>query len=370
MRSAAGDTAIGSFRWEIRTVRNRMLMANTIEVQSIRKESEAWKNYVDCEKKASNYHQYGWRDVVERSFGHKTFYLMAREGEKVKGILPLALIRSRIFGNYLGSLPFFNYGGILADDLSTARALLEAARAVAIENAATYIELRHIEGKDLDLTTRQHKVTMILDLEKDSNSQWKAFNPKLRNQIRKAEKSGLSFRVSGADGLPEFYEVFARNMRDLGTPVYSRIFFDKILEVFPRSTRISSVLHNGQIIAAGIVSTFRDTVEVPWASSLRECKSLCPNNLLYWGTIRLAIEEGFRRFDFGRSSTDAGTYKFKEQWGSRPVPLHWQYWAKEGESLPFVSPSNPKYRLAVAIWRKLPLGLTKLLGPPIVRNIP
>ena len=345
-------------------------MTKTIEVQSIRRESEAWRNYVDGVKEASNYHQYGWRDVVERSFGHKTFYLMAHDGEKVKGILPLALIRSRIFGNYLGSLPFFNYGGILADDLSTARALLEAARSVAIENAAAYLELRHIEGKDLDLTTRQHKVTMILDLEKDTDSQWKAFNPKLRNQVRKAEKSGLSFRVSGVDGLPGFYAVFARNMRDLGTPVYSRTFFANILEAFPRSTRIASVLHNGGVIASGIVSTFRDTIELPWASSLREYRALCPNNLLYWGMIRQAIEEGFRRFDFGRSSPDAGTHKFKEQWGSRPIPLQWQYWVKEGESLPFVSPSNPKYHLAVSLWKRLPLGLSKMIGPAIVKNIP
>lgn len=159
-------------------------------------------------------------------------------------------------------------------------------------------------------------------------------------------------------------------MRDLGTPVYGKSFFRKILEVFPDSTRIFAVYHKTRMIAAGIGSWFRNTLEIPWASSINDYKMLCHNNMLYWEAIRFAIDKGFSRLDFGRSTPDEGTYHFKRQWGAKPVQLYWQYLTDGHRTMPNLSPANPKYKAAIRIWQQLPLSATRVLGPIIVRNIP
>jgi FemAB-related protein (PEP-CTERM system-associated) len=339
-------------------------------VKLLKDEKELWESYVWRNVQATNYHQLGWQEVIKKSFGHKTYYLMAITEETVKGILPLVHMRSRLFGNFLVSVPFFNYGGIVADNPEVAQELVSGAVDIARELRADYIEFRHLYNKLPIGQTREHKVTMILDLKGDVDSQWKAFNAKLRNQIRKAEKSGLRIYIGGLEALPGFYETFARNMRDLGTPVYSRDFFENILATFPQNTRIFSIIFEEKVIASGVASWFKDTFEVPWASSIRDYRALCPNNLLYWEAIKFAIEKGFKKFDFGRSTPGEGTYKFKEQWGATPVQLHWQYWMRDGQTLPELNPKNPRYHLAISIWQRLPVALTKVLGPWIVRNIP
>jgi FemAB-related protein (PEP-CTERM system-associated) len=248
--------------------------------------------------------------------------------------------------------------------------LLEEAERLRRVLGATHVELRHI-GKNLEgIQTRLDKVTMFLDLASDVDIQWRAFNAKLRNQIRKAEKSGLQFVAGHLELLDGFYGVFARNMRDLGTPVYSKSFFRNILEEFRDSTRIFAVYHERRIVAAGIGFWFRKTLEVPWASSISDYKMLCPNNMLYWEAIRFAIHNGFARLDFGRSTREQGTYNFKKQWGARPVQLYWQYLTDNRNRMPDLSPSNPRYQTAIRIWQRLPLLATTLLGPIIVRNIP
>jgi FemAB-related protein (PEP-CTERM system-associated) len=211
---------------------------------------------------------------------------------------------------------------------------------------------------------------MILELRHSSEVQWKAFDAKLRNQIRKAQKSGLTFRRGQLDLIEDFYEVFARNMRDLGTPVYPKKFFSNVMETFPDTTTIAAVFHEGRIVAAGLASWFRGRLEVPWASSVKDYKALCPNHMLYWELIQFAIERGFKEFDFGRSTPNEGTYNFKKQWGSLPLQLNWQYLMDERGRLPELGPDNPKYRLAILAWRRLPVAITKILGPLIVRNIP
>jgi serine/alanine adding enzyme len=211
---------------------------------------------------------------------------------------------------------------------------------------------------------------MILELAPDIESQWRAFNAKLRNQIRKAEKSGLQSVLGDLELLDDFYAVFARNMRDLGTPVYPRRFFRNILEAFPETTKIFGVYHERKMIAAGIASWFGDTLEMPWASSISDYKALCPNNMLYWQAIKFAIEKGFRKFDFGRSTPHEGTYNFKKQWGARLVELYWQYLLDGQKEIPDLSPSNPKYQSAIRVRQRLPVSVTKVLGPMIGRNIP
>jgi serine/alanine adding enzyme len=332
---------------------------------------ELWDLYVQSHPSSSVYHRYGWRNVIENSFSHQCFYFAAKDNTgSIVGILPLVFIQSRLFGRFLISLPFFNYGGVLCDRQEIGDALLAEAGKLQKELGVEYTELRHTDQLAGSMPTKQRKVAMILELAKDAETQWKFFNPKLRNQVRKSEKSGLSASVGGKELVADFYTVFVRNMRDLGTPVYAQKFFKEVLRCFPDHTRIIAVHLARKPIAAGLLTWFRDTVEIPWASSIRDYNSLCPNNLLYWTALQYALSGNFKRFDFGRSTPGEGTYKFKEQWGAKPIQLNWQYILPEGASLPELNTKNPKFEIAIRLWQKLPLPLTRILGPHIVKNIP
>jgi serine/alanine adding enzyme len=201
-------------------------------------------------------------------------------------------------------------------------------------------------------------------------AQWGALDRKVRNQVRKAEKSDLHAATGGVELLPEFYNVFAHNMRDLGTPVYGAAFFEQVLTAFPGETRLFVVRHNGRPAAASLVHWYRDTIQVPWASSLREFNPLSANVFLYWQMVQFAIARGFRVFDFGRSTPGEGTFLFKKQWGAEPRALVWEYWTAEGQPVPQLSPKNPKFDLAIRAWQRLPLRVATALGPLVVRNIP
>jgi len=334
-------------------------------------DGSSWDAFVASHPESSNYHRFGWKRVIEQSFGHPTYYLTALdEHGAIRGVLPLVHMKSALFGSFLVSLPFFNYGGMLCSDAEAEALLLDNLKSLAASSGAEHAELRHLRLAPGDLVTRQHKVTMLLELAADEESQWKALGSKVRNQVRKAQKSDLQTLSGGMELLDGFYEVFSRNMRDLGTPVYSRDFFTAILETFPESTRIVSVQLQGRTIASALLTWQRDTLEVPWASSVRDYRELCPNNLLYWEAIRFALGIGARVFDFGRSTPGEGTYAFKKQWGAEPRQLYWQYLLLHGKPLPQLSPANSKYRAAISVWQKLPLCVTNLLGPAIVRNIP
>jgi|WetSurMetagenome_2_1015567.scaffolds.fasta_scaffold132645_2 serine/alanine adding enzyme len=342
-----------------------------IKVQSYNGDGSAWDAYVASHPDSSNYHRYGWRGVIEKCFGHQTYYLTAKNGDgDICGILPLTYMKSALFGKFLVSLPFFNYGGMLGSCDEATQQLINESHRILKETQGDYVELRHREITARGLETREHKVTMILDLEKDEDAAWKRLDAKVRNQVRKAEKCGLRVVTGHLELLEGFYEVFCRNMRDLGTPVYCKDFFRNILSAFPESTCIISITLEGRTIASGILTWYRDTLEVPWASSIRDYREMCPNNLLYWEAIRFAIRNGSGRFDFGRSTPREGTYRFKKQWGALPYQLYWQYLLKDGGKMPELNIKNPKYELAIKVWQRLPLAVTNLLGPHIVKNIP
>ena len=342
-----------------------------MNIQLFNEDGRSWDAFVASHQDSTNYHQYGWRKFVENSFGHETYYLAARNsGNDICGILPLVHMKSRLFGSFLVSLPFFNYGGLLCDGEDVVEALLNYARNILDEVCADHVELRHIDNHQNGLATKQHKVTMILDLEKDKETQWKALDAKVRNQVCKAEKSGLNTVTGHTELLDGFYGVFCLNMRDLGTPVYGKDFFRNILEIFPDTTRIISVMLGGKTVASGMLTWFKDNLEVPWASSISDYREMCPNNLLYWEAIRFAIRNGSAKFDFGRSTPGEGTYRFKKQWGAKPVQLYWQYLLKNGKHLPELNTKNPKYEMAIKVWQRLPLAVTNVLGPQIVKNIP
>jgi len=267
-------------------------------------------------------------------------------------------------------MPFLNYGGVLADDQEVERALLDAAVQEVTRFGGSHLELRHERQHFAGQPSRRHKVAMRLALEASTDAQWARLDRKVRNQVRKAEKSGLTSAGGGAELLDEFYQVFARNMRDLGTPVYGRRWFLEVLTAFPDSTRLFVVRHAGRPVAASLVHWYAGTAEVPWASSLRESNPLCANVLLYWQMLRAAIERGDRTFDFGRSTPDEGTYHFKKGWGAEPRDLVWEYWTAGGRQLPDMGPANPKFGLAIRAWQRLPVRVATALGPHVVRNIP
>jgi serine/alanine adding enzyme len=329
----------------------------------------AWDHYVEQHPAASGYHLWNWRRVFEGVFGHEAIYLAAIRNGAIAGILPLVMFRSVVFGRFLVSLPFVNYGGVVADDDLTAQALVAYAGTIAREARASHVELRHVERRFPQLAPKQHKVAMVLPLPPTAHALWTALDRKVRNQVRKAEKSGLVAEVGGAALLGDFYTVFARNMRDLGTPVYSRRLFETVCALFPDRTAVVVVRHEGRPVAAGLAWRWRDRIEVPWASSLREFNAMAPNNLLYWSILQQAIAGGAASLDFGRSTPNEGTYHFKKQWGAEPVPLCWEYDVVAG-ALPDQSPKNPKFGLAIKAWRLLPVPVAGVLGPRIVRSIP
>jgi len=343
----------------------------TVKVTIYDGDNVEWDAYINAFPGASNYHQFNWKRVIEQSFGHRTYYLVAQNrGNEIRGVLPLVHMNSSLFGNFLISLPFVNYGGLLCSDYEAAEAMISESARILKESGSAHAEFRHLRIWGSGLSLKQHKVTMLLDLEKSMETQWKKLDTKVRNQVRKAEKNGLKTVVGYLELLDGFYEVFCRNMRDLGTPVYGKSFFRNILETFPESTKIVSITLGGKTIASGILTWFKDTIEVPWASSVRDYRELCPNNLLYWEALKFAINRGLRTFDFGRSTPDEGTYRFKKRWGARPVPLFWQYLLSDGKAVPELNPKNPKFDLAIRAWKKLPVSLASLIGPHIVRNIP
>ena len=325
--------------------------------------------YVASHPLASSYHRRSWLDVIARSFGPETMYLAARSSGRLVGVLPLVFVRSRLFGRFAVSVPFVNYGGVLADDAGVASGLLEQAIRETRSRGA-YLELRHRQQCFTHLAAKQHKVAMHLRLCDTADEQWKALDRKLRNQVRKAEKSGLVFQHGGAELLPSFYEVFARNMRDLGTPVYTPRFFENIVDTFRDESRVCVVTHEGRPIAASLLHWYRSVIEVPWASSLREFNPLCANVMLYWQMLCFAVERRFQTFDFGRSTPNEGTFHFKKQWGAEAEPLVWEYWTAEGHPVPELNTKNPKFELAIRAWQRLPVPVANAIGPLVVRNIP
>jgi FemAB-related protein (PEP-CTERM system-associated) len=319
----------------------------------------AWDEYVSRAPDAGLYHRYGWARVIERTYGHRALYLWVRDRDRIRGILPLVLFRGALGGRTLVSLPFLDEGGLCADDEAARATLWEAAQAVARRERAAAVELRGRPASGLPLSPLSSKVTVMLSLADEPEILWKRLDAKVRNQVRKAVNSGLTPAWCGIEALDDFYDVFAQNMRDLGSPVHARRFFEAILEEFAGTARLLIIRDGPRAVAGGVCMTFRDTVLVPWASSLRQWRSRCPSNLLYWEAMRTACEKGLRWLDFGRSSPGGGTYKFKMQWGGGEQPLHWE----TSDRPSVLEADNPKYRLMIRAWRRLPVPVTRVIGP-------
>ena len=312
-----------------------------------------------------------WLEVFRNGMKHQCYAIEARNKDQTAGYLPLVLLKSMLFGNRLVSLPYVNTAGVIARSAEIEQSLVCEAVALADQLQVKSLELRHekrIEHSALTEPTTQ-KIHMRLILPSTSEALWKSFDPKVRNQVRKGEKSNLTVSWGAEDQLPAFYDIFARNMRDLGTPVFGQNFFESIMGTFPKDTEIAVVRLGQKPIAAGLLLHGKGITEVPSASSLREHNSTCANMLLYWHLLQRAIERGQTVFDFGRSSPDSPTHQFKKQWGAQPHPAVWQYYLRQGSSSD-MRPDNPKFRLMIRTWKKLPVWLSRWIGPSIARVIP
>jgi len=337
---------------------------------SDRIDAAEWDAYVQSHPEGSVDHLWRWRDVFSRVFGHQSTYLVARREGAIAGILPLVHFGSRLFGRFLVSVPFLNYGGVLASDSAAADALIAEAHHVAHRFGASHVELRHTSRQFTGLPCRAHKLKLTRPLPPTPDALWSDVDRKVRNQVRKAQKDGLTAQRGDSELIADFYSVFSRNMRDLGTPVYPKRLFVETARLFSHQLQVYVVRLGRVPVAAAITLRFKDIVIVPWASSLREHRQHCPNMLLYWTMLEKASQLGVKTFDFGRSTRDAGTHHFKLQWGAEATPMHWEYVLLTRATAPDQGPGNPKFAAAIAAWQRLPLWLANAVGPTIVRNIP
>jgi FemAB-related protein (PEP-CTERM system-associated) len=315
-------------------------------------------------------HLPAWSRMVEKAFGHKGDYLVARDGGRVCGVLPLTHVRSRLFGNRLMSQPFSDYGGPLATDSAVLEALYHRAVEIAAEAGCASMELRNTRALPYELHLRTDKISMCLPLAEDSEVVWKELRHKTRNRIRKAQGAGLTVVWGGLELLDEFYRMWTLRMHELGTPCYPRKLFTAILETFPEGTRIFLARRDGATAAGLFAYTFEGWVQSCWGAALRAYDAIGPNYILNWAAIEHYGREGMKWFDFGRSTVGSGQHTFKERWGATPIPLCWQYWTPHGDAPALTRPEDPRYHRQVQIWKRLPLWVSRVVGPVISPALP
>lgn len=316
-------------------------------------------------------HHPAWLTVLKDGLQHRPFLLeVEREGTTV-GHLALSFVQSRLFGRFLVSLPYLNSAGIRAADSQVAAKLVDRAVQIADELDVRYLELRHETHLEHPALTQQltNKVHMRMNLPKSSDVLWDQLSAKVRNQVRKGRSHDLQVRWGGRELLGDFYEVFSRNMRDLGTPVYGRRLFEEILEQFAQRAELCAVYQKDRPLACALLLHGPGRTEVPSASSLRQYNGTNANMLMYWHLLERAVQRGQGVFDFGRSTIDSNTFRFKSQWGAHAEPAVWQYYVRRGE-VGEMRPDNDRYQRWIRIWQRMPVAFTRIVGPWIVRGIP
>lgn len=342
-----------------------------ITIHKLDKQAESsWNDYVKS-KGTSLYHHTDWRHLIKDVFGHESHHIYALdENQQVVGILPLIRLKSSLFGDFLVSMPYFNYGGCVADSSKVLNMLLIESDRLRGTLGCSHVEMRSSESVQSSLPCRQDKVTMLLDLPENADHLWKSIGAKRRSQIKRPIREGVEFEFGGVELLDDFYHVFSINMRDLGTPVYSKSFFKAIFKWFPEKAHIAIVRLNGEAVGTGFLLGNEQVMEIPWASTLRKVNKISANMFLYWNILKSSIELGYKTFDFGRSSKDAGTLRFKKQWGAEQKQLYWYYQLEEGKEIPQMNHQNKKYELMIKVWKKMPLLFCNNIGPLIVKKLP
>lgn len=331
-------------------------------------DAAAWDAFVaDCPD-ATFFHRIGWKTAIEESFGHRAHYLCAERDGAICGVLPLVQIKSRLFGNSLISTAFTVYGGPAAADDAAHRALDLAARDLAQRLDVDHLEYRSRVPRHPDLVSRDDLyVTFRKPLDADPDKNLAAIPRKQRAMVRKGIKAGLTSELDA--GVDRLHHIYAASVRNLGTPVFAKRYFDALKRVFGADCDIVTILHSDQAVASVMNFYFRDEVIPYYGGGLPEARAVAANDFMYWEVMRRACERGFRLFDFGRSKRDTGAYSFKKHWGFEPAPLAYEFLLRRGGEIPDLNPLNPKYRIAIAAWKRLPLPVAKAIGPLIVRNL-
>jgi len=327
-----------------------------------------WDDFVRAAPEGTFFHLAGWKRVVEKTFGHRTFYLAARRGNAIVGVLPLTQVKSFLFGNSLISNAFCVHGGILAADDECGDALRAQAIAIAEREKVDCVELRSMNTSHTGWVAKENLyATFKRPLMADPEANMKAIPRKQRAMVRKGIANGLTSECD--DNIARLHHVYAHSVRNLGTPVFPQAYFQSLKDEFGEACDVVTVLHRSRAVASVMNFYFRDQVLPYYGGGRTEARDLAANDFMYWEVVRRASERGFRQFDFGRSKVGTGSYHFKRNWGFEPTPLTYEFRLIKGAKIPDLNPLNPKFRTFVSLWRRLPLALTKLVGPHIVRGI-
>ena len=328
---------------------------------------ERWDIFVDSCPDATFFHKSGWREVIEDAFGHPAYFLYAEKEGEIVGVLPLGHVKSLLFGNALVSTPFCVYGGILAVDEAVHKALDSAACELAHKLKVGHLELRNIHSSTSGRAVKELYVTFRKTLDSDPEQNFMSIPRKQRAVVRKGISAGL---ISVVDSdINRFYDAYAESVRNLGTPVFGKKLFAVLKRVFGEDCEILSIEHQGRVISSVMSFYFRDEVLPYYGGGTLEARDLYANDFMYWEVMRRAVERGTRVFDYGRSKIGTGSYRFKTHWGFEATPLHYEYELITHDRVPDVNPLNPKYQMFIAAWKRLPLPVSKFIGPFLARNL-
>jgi FemAB-related protein (PEP-CTERM system-associated) len=328
-----------------------------------------WDAFVrDCVD-GTFFHLSAWAGVIEAEMGCTctSYYLYARRDGVIVGVLPLCRVRNLIAGNVLISTPFLVYGGPIGDG-DAIEALVIEARRLAVELGVDYLELRNRRPVGGDWDTKSLYVTFRKELAPDVEGNLQAIPRKQRAMVRKGMKAGTE--VSWEPDLEAFYKVFSESYRNLGTPVFGKALFARVLAAFPDQVWVTTITKDRQPLSSVVSFIFRDEVLPYYGGSVNAAREHAANDFMYWAVMERAVERGLRTFDYGRSKIDTGSFHFKKHWGFEPEPLAYQYQLVQSKELPNLSPTNPKFQLPIEVWKRLPVGVTRLVGPPIARRLP
>lgn len=329
---------------------------------------QRWDAFVQACPAATFFHRAGWQDVIRQVFRHDTYFLYAEQGGVIQGVLPLAHVRSRLFGHSLSSLPFAVYGGVAAVNDEAASALESEAQRLAESLGVEHLELRHVERRHADWPLQDLYVTFRKQILPDEDDNLLAIPRKQRAMVRKGIKNGLMSQLD-AD-VERFFALYADNVHRHGTPAMPRRYFKALMDTFGTDCEIMTVCSaQGRPLSSVLSFYFRDEVLPYYAGDDEAARELAANDFKYWELMRRACARGIRVFDYGRSKAGTGSYAFKKNWGFEPTPLHYEYRLYKRDSVPQNNPANAKYRLLIEAWRRMPIGLANWLGPHIVRNL-
>ncbi len=339
-------------------------MIKTLDNSSL----EKWDEYVKKSPAATFFHQSGWKKVIETAFGHQSYFLYEEKQGEISGILPLVHINSLLFGNALTSNAFCVYGGIVADDEDSYQALDNKACDLAKELGVDHLEMRNTTQKTPERPFKELYVTFRKELLEDEEKNMLAIPRKQRAVIRKGIKAGLVSEID--QNIDRFYSAYSESVRNLGTPVFAKKYFTVLKEVFKDQCEILTVLDKqGQLIASVMSFYYKDEILPYYGGGTEHARSVQGNDFMYWEVMRRAVGKGVKIFDYGRSKVGTGSYRFKKHWGFQPEPLYYEFFLNKSGSLPDINPLNPKYRLFIAAWKKLPLSISQIVGPLLAKDL-